>query len=74
MNAAINNKLPQAELPAKLIIISDMEFNACVRNAEVTNFNEFSANVPDSIFSVPSGYKEITEDNISALAGLMGSF
>lgn len=42
--------------------------------AEVTNFNEFSANVPDSIFSVPSGYKEITEDNISALAGLMGSF
>ena len=42
--------------------------------AEVTNFNEFSANVPDSIFSVPSGYKEITEDKISALAGLMGSF
>ncbi|MBR3803399.1 MAG: hypothetical protein IKK37_08165 [Clostridia bacterium] len=42
--------------------------------SEVTNFNEFSANVPDGVFSIPSGYKEITEDNIGALAGLMGSF
>lgn len=42
--------------------------------SEVTNFNEFSANVPDSIFTVPSGYKEITEDNVGALAGLMGGF
>ena len=43
-------------------------------NADVTKFNEFSANVPDSVFNVPSGYKEITEDNIGALAGLMGGF
>lgn len=42
--------------------------------SEVTKFNEFSANVPDGVFSIPSGYKEITEDNIGALAGLMGSF
>lgn len=39
LNTAINNELPQSELPEKLIIISDMEFNQCVRNASATNFN-----------------------------------
>ncbi|MBQ9953386.1 MAG: DUF2828 family protein [Clostridia bacterium] len=39
LNAAVNNNLPQSELPDKLIIISDMEFNACVKNAGTTNFN-----------------------------------
>ena len=41
-------------------------------NADVTKFNEFSANVPDSAFAIPSGYTEITEDNVGALAGLFG--
>jgi len=41
-------------------------------NSDVTLFNEFSANVPDSIFSIPSGYKEITEENIESLAGMFG--
>lgn len=38
LNAAVKNRLPQSELPAKLYIISDMEFNACVVNGDVTNF------------------------------------
>lgn len=38
LNAAVKNKVPQKELPAKLIIISDMEFNACVNNASEVNF------------------------------------
>ena len=29
----------QEELPAKLIILSDMEFNACMHNASETNFD-----------------------------------
>ncbi len=34
-----SKKLPKpAELPETLYLISDMEFNACVRNASVTNF------------------------------------
>lgn len=39
LNAAVTNHAPQSELPAKLIIISDMEFDACVRNTSETNFN-----------------------------------
>lgn len=38
LRAAVKNKLPQEELPGKLVIISDMEFNACVTNASATNF------------------------------------
>lgn len=39
LNAAVKNHVCQEELPAKLIIISDMEFNSCVQNASETNFN-----------------------------------
>ena len=38
LRAAVKNQVPQAELPAKLIIISDMEFDACVDNAQVAVF------------------------------------
>ena len=38
LNAAVNNDVPQEELPEKLVIISDMEFNCCVGNASATNF------------------------------------
>lgn len=39
LSAAVKNNVPQSELPAKLYIISDMEFDACVYNADMTNFN-----------------------------------
>lgn len=38
LSAAVKNNVPQSELPAKLYIISDMEFDACVHNADMTNF------------------------------------
>ena len=38
LQTALEHKLPQTALPAKLSIISDMEFDACVDNHEVTNF------------------------------------
>ncbi|MCR5092794.1 MAG: DUF2828 family protein [Lachnospiraceae bacterium] len=38
LNAAVKNKVSQEELPAKLIIISDMEFDSCVRDASAVNF------------------------------------
>ena len=38
LRAAVRNRIPQEELPATLYLISDMEFNACVRNAGATNF------------------------------------
>ncbi|MCQ2406216.1 MAG: DUF2828 family protein [Oscillospiraceae bacterium] len=39
LSAALKGKLSPDELPAKLIIISDMEFNSCVRNASETVFD-----------------------------------
>lgn len=38
LKAAVTNNVSQEELPAKLIIISDMEFDCCVGNAAMTNF------------------------------------
>ena len=38
LNAAVHNHIPQEEMPATLYLISDMEFNSCVRNAGATNF------------------------------------
>lgn len=39
LNAAVRNNVPQKELPKKLVIISDMEFNSCIYNADATNFD-----------------------------------
>ena len=36
---AVKNRLPQKALPQTLVLISDMEFNYCVRDAGETNFN-----------------------------------
>lgn len=38
LRTAVKHRVPQEELPAKLIIISDMEFNYCVNHASKTNF------------------------------------
>jgi hypothetical protein len=38
LDAAMKNNVPQSELPEKLYIISDMEFDSCAANAEITNF------------------------------------
>ena len=38
LSTAVKYNLPQEELPSKLVIISDMEFNYCTRNANATNF------------------------------------
>lgn len=38
LDAAVRNHVPQEELPETLYLISDMEFNSCVRNASLSNF------------------------------------
>ena len=39
LSAAVQNRLPQKELPTTLYIVSDMEFNWCTRDASMTNFD-----------------------------------
>ena len=57
LNSATKNNLPASELPAKLIIISDMEFDRCVSRADRTNFENAKAKfeahgykLPDIVF------------------------
>ncbi len=38
LDVAVENKLPQKELPETLYIISDMEFDYCVSGADISNF------------------------------------
>ena len=38
LNTAVKNNLSQDEMPATVYIISDMEFDYCAENAELTNF------------------------------------
>ena len=38
LSAAVKNCIPQSEMPAKLYIVSDMEFDCCAENASLTNF------------------------------------
>ncbi len=38
LRTAVENHVPQRELPATLYIISDMEFDMCTRGASLTNF------------------------------------
>jgi len=39
LSTAVQNNLPQEQMPSTLYIISDMEFDVCVNNNDVTNFN-----------------------------------
>jgi len=43
LRTAVKHNVPQDELPAKLVIISDMEFDCCVANASVTNLENAKA-------------------------------
>ena len=38
LDAAVRNNIPQNEFPKTLYLVSDMEFNSCVRNASLSNF------------------------------------
>ena len=53
LNAAVENDLPQSELPSKLYLISDMEFDEVVDNAELTNFENAKKKFEEAGYSLP---------------------
>ena len=53
LNAAVKNNVPQSEMPAKLIIISDMEFDRCVENASISNFENAKKKFEAKGYSLP---------------------
>ena len=57
LKTAVKHKLPQSELPSRLYIISDMEFDDCTEDASATNFEsakkrfeQFGYALPEIVF------------------------
>lgn len=44
LHTAVENRVPQKQLPSTLYIVSDMEFDSCARGASVSNF-EYAKNL-----------------------------
>ncbi len=53
LRAAVRNHMPQSEMPAKLYIISDMEFDCCVRNAGLSNFENAKRAYAEAGYALP---------------------
>lgn len=53
LDAAVKNDLPQEELPARLILISDMEFDRCVWNASETMFGNAKKRFEEKGYRLP---------------------
>ncbi|MBR1797549.1 MAG: DUF2828 family protein [Clostridiales bacterium] len=54
LNTAVKYELSQSEMPGRLIIISDMEFDWCAENAEMTNFENAKAKFNRAGYKLPS--------------------
>lgn len=54
LQAAAENHVPRAEMPAKLYIISDMEFDHCVKNSSMTNFENVKASYAAAGYILPN--------------------
>ena len=57
LKAAVKNRVPQEEMPSKIFIISDMEFDYCTEDCSLTNFeyarklfSEHGYQLPDLVF------------------------
>ena len=53
LNTAKKNKIPQSELPKRLYIISDMEFDCCAEDASLTNFEYAKKLFEDAGYKLP---------------------
>ena len=53
LRAAVKNRVPQEELPSVLYIITDMEFDACTVDADVTNFERAQELFAEAGYALP---------------------
>ena len=54
LSTAVKYKLPQRDLPDTLYIISDMEFDSCAENADITNFEYAKAAFDAHGYALPA--------------------
>ena len=53
LDTAVKNNLKQSDMPSRLIIISDMEFDCCADNSSVTNFENAKAKFAKKGYALP---------------------
>ena len=53
LRTAVKHQLPQSELPEKLYLISDMEFDSCVGNAGISNFEQAQRRFGKAGYTLP---------------------
>ena len=53
LRTAVKHGLPQSELPEKLYLISDMEFDSCVGNAGLSNFEQAKRRFAEAGYDLP---------------------
>ncbi len=53
LDAAVRNHVPGEELPETLYLISDMEFNSCVQNASLSNFENAKRRFAEHGYKLP---------------------
>ena len=53
LDAAVKNNVPQEELPKRLYIISDMEFDYCAEDATLTNFEYAKKSFEEAGYTLP---------------------
>ena len=53
LKTAVKNRLKQSDLPNRIIIVSDMEFDRCADRADMTNFESAKAKFARKGFTLP---------------------
>ena len=53
LNAARKHNVPQEQMPSSLYIISDMEFDSCTENADMTNFERAKKIFAENGYKLP---------------------
>ncbi|MCR5341383.1 MAG: DUF2828 family protein [Saccharofermentans sp.] len=53
LNTAVKNRMKQSDMPSRLIIISDMEFDYCADDSEMTNFKAAKAKFAKKGYKLP---------------------
>lgn len=53
LQTAVKRNLTQADIPERLIILSDMEFDMCAKNASISNFENAKARFAQYGFTLP---------------------